>query len=313
MAPAAVGRSKSGLAVFAIAWAIARSALAGPPSPPGAALAGPPSTPPPSPPARSPPEAPLLEAPPSIPVVLSGALTYEAHARLVGLVSADRSYPLTGYCATGSGVAPVSIYGQTATARAGGAGVGVGARVGYLFRSVPEIGRGSSWWGLRAASGLDLDYLQLRSPAGIPPVAGALCERVQRWSHDVAYRAAPTLLAEVPLVLGVQAAFGGFEDGSTWRGVVLGIAWAPSLSLLFPSVADHGGSLRYLGAELTVDFASFELGGSSAGAVRAGGRSSTRDGRPSREAHLRVTASVSPAIDDDEPVIAKLGIGAVWY
>ena len=249
---AAMGRRGIALAIFAIAWASGRAANAGPPSPPRSPSQAPPAPPPP-------PRSPAPEVPASPPIALRGAMTFEAQAQLVGLVSADRAYPLTGYCSTGSGVAPVSIYGQTATARAGGAGAGVGARVGYLFRSVPAIGRGVSWWGLRAAGGLELDYLQLRAPAGIPPVAGALCAHVQRWSHDVAYRAAPTLLAQVPLALGVQTAFGGFED-RTWRGVVLGVAWAPSLTLLAPSVGDHGGGLRYLGPELTGDFAAFALG-----------------------------------------------------
>src|SRR5262249_52195642 len=130
-----------------------------------------------------------------------GALVYDARAHMALVVSPSRGLTLTGECATGTGLAPVSIYGLKATARGVGAGAGFGARVGYVYRWLPVPGRRSMWWGLRVASGVDIDALSYRAPTLMPPVSGQPCVDVQHSSYEVTFKTSPALMAQTPLDL----------------------------------------------------------------------------------------------------------------
>src|SRR5262249_20829486 len=156
-----------------------------------------------------------------------------------------------GNCATGTRIVPVSIYGQTATGRANGGGAGLGLRASAMYLSLPQPGRRSSWWALRAGGGVDLNLLHVAIPTGVPPVVGELCSQLQNETRDVHYDSSTVLFAQVPLTLGAHVGFGHFRDGSVWHGVVLGAAWTPSLAYVGASVDGDRGSVRFFGAEAT--------------------------------------------------------------
>lgn len=225
-----------------------------------------------------------------------GGATYELRAGITGAVLPRRRYLLTGSCATGSGVAPVSIYGQRASDRGHALGGGAGARVGYVYVPRLDPEEGASWWGGRATVGLDLHALYAHAPVGIAPVDGELCSRVVETRYSVDAARSPVLFVHIPVSLGVQLGLGRFEDETRWRGLVVGAAWAPSF-VSFVGATDFGRHLSLFGLELSVDFAT----------LRAGPEAR------SPEAQLRLSVTIVPPTDDTTFLMGALGFGAVWY
>lgn len=222
-------------------------------------------------------------------------LAYELRASLVGLVSAPRQYEASGSCATGSRLIPVSLYGQSASARVLGSGIGVGARAAYVYSGTPSPSTRFPVWALRAGGGIDLDYLYVHIPTGIPEVSGELCSTVQKRAPSVTRESGSMLLVQVPLQLGAQLGIGSFRPGPSWRGVIIGAAWAPSLTHLEPSAGERSTEVRFFGTEMTADLVTFE-----------------NEPGPTRP-HWRFSLFLSPPSRRNEALILKLGVGAAWY
>jgi hypothetical protein len=240
--------------------------------------------------------------PPSIPTMArdawrkrsGGGVTYEVRAAVATLGTPDRNFGVNGFCSTGGGIASASIYGQTARAGGLGFGGGVGGRLGYMYRSPFDPDGASSWWGLRAGMGLDIQAFHLHAPVGIRPLTGQLCSQVAKTSHVVQYEGSPIVVVQVPLNFGGHIAFGKLDD-SRWRGLVLGAAWAPSfvhIGLLSGMASSH---VNPLGLELTLDFSVLHAGAQ----------------RP--EPQIRVALSFAPQTDDSQPTSGALSLGIVWY
>ena len=225
------------------------------------------------------------------------ALNYEVRAQLTGVVFPTEEYRAVGTCATGTGVAPLSIYGRKGTGQGGGGGAGLGVRGGYMFMSLPPPESGSSWWALHAGAGLDLDVLYEQRPVGMLAVDGEPCAEAENRPPAVRHESATSLLARIPIRLGTQVGLGGFGDARTWRGVSLGIAWSPSLTYLSSPWGEPSLSFSYRGGELTLDLATLHA------------RSDTQP----RQAHLRVATFVLAPVAETDPLIATMSIGVVWY
>src|SRR5262249_12881547 len=136
------------------------------------------------------------------------------------------------------------------------------------------------------------NYLYASSPTGLPPVLGEPCTQVQNQQRELQYEGSSHLLVQVPFNFGVHVGIGEFHDRATWRGVVLGAAWSPSISYL-----DCGGSFRYLGAEVTIDFVTLT------GAVA----------KRAHESQLRIAVFFLPPSQSTDPILAMLSLGAVSY
>ncbi|MBX3261351.1 MAG: hypothetical protein KIS78_06555 [Labilithrix sp.] len=221
-------------------------------------------------------------------------LTYELRLNLSTIALPDRTFRVDGLCSTGTGTAPIAMYGQSARAGALGFGGGVGGRLGFMARSRLDPDGASSWWGFRASAGLDLHAYHLRAPVGIPEPAGELCSNVAKSSHAVGYESSVQLFASVPITVGGLVALGKLDD-ARWKGVVLGAAWSPSVSHfgVFSSMAR--AHMNPLGLELTVDLTVIHP-------VPA---------RP--EPHVRVAFFFAPQTGAAQPAIGTLSVGAVWY
>ncbi|MBX3190714.1 MAG: hypothetical protein KF819_27195 [Labilithrix sp.] len=224
-----------------------------------------------------------------------GGATFEVRGAITAMAMPSQTFGLTGSCATGGGVAPASIYGQTATAEERAGGVGVGGRVAYMHFLTLDPRASPRWWALRAGTGLDLHVLYANTPAGIPPIDGELCSTVSTRSHDVVFETSAFLVAQIPLHLGAHWGLGSFDD-MVWRGIVLGLAWAPSWTFLGPGSAARGGHLSFLAAEATVDFVALHA---------------LSERRPNP--HFRVAFSLTVPVEDRQLLIGTLGLGAVWY
>lgn len=216
---------------------------------------------------------------------------------LTGVILPRETFELRGQCATGSGFAPAEIYGQTADDRARGFGGGAGVRVSYMYMSRLDPTTGSrAWWGLRLGLGLDLHLVYADTPIGIAPQDGGLCSSLAKTSHPVEHAGRPLAIATIPLHLGGYVGLGSF-GGWSWRGAVLGVAWAPA-STHVGLFADAGWSrFNYLGFELTLDLVTLHA----------------RTPRDRPGAHTRISAFFAPPPDQTHPVVATLGVGATWY
>lgn len=226
-----------------------------------------------------------------------GGMTYELRVGVTGILLPAQRFGLTGECATGSGFAPASIYGQFASDSGRAAGGGVGGRLGYMYLSRPDPEATSSWWAMRFGAGLDLQVLHSQIPVGIKPVDGELCTRVARTTHEVETRSTTLVLAHVPLTFGAQLGLGGFEDGVVWRGIVLGVAWAPSYIQTWPWVGDASSYFNPLGVELTLDLTTLHATGK----------------KRSVEPQFRVSLFLAPSLDVTQPTVGMLGFGPTWY
>ncbi|MBX3215144.1 MAG: hypothetical protein KF850_24120 [Labilithrix sp.] len=225
----------------------------------------------------------------------SGAgLTYELRLNLSTIAPPDRTFGVGGLCSTGTGTAPIAMYGQSARAGATGFGGGAGGRIGFMARSRLDPDGASSWWGFRATAGLDLHAYHVRAPVGIAEPEGELCSNVAKRSHAVAYGSSMQLFASVPLTIGGLVALGKLDD-ARWKGVVLGAAWSPALYHFgaFSSMAST--RLNPLGLELSVDLTVLHA----------------EPARP--EPHIRVAFFFAPHTDATQSAIGTLSVGAVWY
>lgn len=224
-------------------------------------------------------------------------LTYELRANLVGTLSAPREYAPSGYCATGTGIADVSIYKQRARARAHGLGVGAGARGGYMYLSPPDPSSRYPLWALRAGGGVDLNYGYIHAPTGVDDIAGELCATVQKRAPSLNVDSGSMLIVQMPLQIGAHIGIGSLRDSNTWKGILVGAAWAPTLTHIEPSVGPRGTEFRWLGTELSVDFVTLEA----------------EPREKAHPAHFRIALFIAPPARRFEPLSLTLSFGAVWY
>lgn len=226
-----------------------------------------------------------------------GGLGYELRGGALVMIHPTETFATEGLCATGTGVTPASMYGGAPSGRAWAAGGAIGGRAAYVYAWRPQLGGQTTFWGARAATGLDLGELYLRAPRGPASFTGELCGRVAAKTAEVSYESRALFFVGVPLTLGGQVGFGGFHDTSVWRGVVLGLAWAPSYVYVKPSSEGGAGGFRLRGIEATADFTTFDARGTDRGPVP----------------HLRLAATLLAPSGDGEPFVALLGVGAAWY
>ncbi len=222
------------------------------------------------------------------------ALVYEVREQVDGALLPAHEYAVTGQCATGTGLAPGSVYAQGQTGRGAGLGAGIGGRAGYLLAMTPPAPGQSSWWGLRFVGGLDLGLLYGRVDTGLPDVSGQLCAQVESGGAKVQYRGSTIFLAQFSASFGAQVGFGGTSDSEGWHGLVLGAAIVPTLTYLNPWVADSSLGFSFLGTELTLDFATLASG-------------------TAQEDAKRVSLFLVLPPEDHGPMVATVSFGVVWH
>lgn len=221
-------------------------------------------------------------------------VTYEVRQQVIGALLPTHDFDVTGYCATGTGVAPASVYTHGGSGRGAGLGIGIGGRVGYDHVPKPPSVADSTFWAFRVAVGLDLDLLYARVPVGIGDLSGKLCARVKSDGAEVQMQGSSVLMARAASAVGVELGLKTGDDRGAWRGVVLGAAWAPAVTLIQPWTTGGDAAATFLGVELTLDFVTWRTGA----------------GPPPSE---RAAVVIALPTDDRGPAIVSLSFGVLWH
>lgn len=202
---------------------------------------------------------------------------YGAIGHVSGLLKKDVPFGCT--------VAPLAR-----TANENGVGGGIGARVGFTYLPIndPTVATGN-FMTFRGGVGLDADFFFARRPSGCDPSGGA----------TTTYSNQALMYLTVPLTLGFGYAGGHFVEKTAWRGVIVGVAYAPGAQF-WMDLKDTVGDGKFLfnpaGAEITVDIAKFDV---------------RNDTEPTMQ--IRLAAWALFPLDADRPGMLSLGVGAIWY
>ncbi len=184
---------------------------------------------------------------------------------------------------------------RTTTENIGGGGAGgVGIRGAYMYFALPDPSLGSSWHALRIGTGIDVNlgyWFTAASSATTTRTAKSDNHETQTTYRNGDWGAG--LMLNVPLTVGYQFGFGTFK-GSEWRGLALGVAYAPSLNVLLPKTYAATTAINLAAFEVSVDILDRPL-------LSTG-----------RVPHGKVFVYVLPPIGDS-PLVISIGGGAAWY
>lgn len=176
----------------------------------------------------------------------------------------------------------------------GGGGGGLGARFALLHLRLDDPSTGRRWTSLRLGTGVDVDLLYA-NPA-LPSVtttstSAANHETTTKYSAEVW---GANWLVTVPLTLGAQVGLGSYRAGE-WKGLALGLAWAPSWTLSKASGFSSTHTMNYAAFELSVDVLDRPM-------LSKG-----------RSWYGKVFGYVQPPIGEDKPLRVSVGGGIAWY
>jgi hypothetical protein len=215
-----------------------------------------------------------------------GIVSYALQAQASGILMPETSIP----CIAANGLPAPGAH--SCAGRGGGGGGGVGLRVAYLWLSLPDPESAShSWIAFKVGTGLDASFFTFQQPT-VWHCSGTSCS-----DGSADYAGGSSMNFAIPFQLGTQIGLGGFGDAAHWKGLVLGLSYAPSYSYTKPSQGDGSGSFNPAGFEVTFDTTSLEA----------------KLDEMAKQAHFRVTVFILPPVSSDLPLFGSLGFGAVWY
>jgi hypothetical protein len=211
--------------------------------------------------------------------------SYGVRAVLAGLMIPDVQYssqnPETGNLDVGK----TTTYGL---------GAGVGVTLSMMYLPMPDSrSDAKSWAAYRLGVGLDATGFYLRPPRGYTyKVVNGLVE-----SKDTKYDNKAYVFGVIPFQAGVHFGFGEYRLPTLWRGLVLGIAYSPSVLLWMDVDKDQDAiesRFNWAGVEASLDIAKIEVDSGS-------------------QPQIRLSALILPKVADDLPWYGSVGIGVVWY
>jgi hypothetical protein len=193
---------------------------------------------------------------PGLPTARADEVSYEVRAQLVGTFLPEHRFDADGKCATGTTLAPASLFVNGKSERGEALGVGLGARLVYRL---PADANGIWGIGLRAGAGFDLNVLYGSVPTGFKGLDAELCSRI-RDEAAIEYKQSTVLYGQVVGTLGVELAAWADAERPPSRAFVLTAAWAPAVGYLKPWVANGEWHASYVGTEVSLDMTSLAKG-----------------------------------------------------
>lgn len=213
-----------------------------------------------------------------------GLVSYEVKALITGILMPEQNLP----CTSPSGrFNPAGGVG-----RGGGGGGGAGGRVGFMYLAPPDPEGSNTWYAFKVSSGVDFSYFAFSQPT----IWRSSSER-DCLSGSAEYINTSLLSLNVPFPVGVHFGLGGFGSAERWRGLVLGLSYAPSITYTKPSEGDGTSTFNPAGFDISFDITSLEATLDSMAAA----------------AHFRINVFILPPVTKDTPLFGTLGLGAVWY
>lgn len=214
-------------------------------------------------------------------------ISYGAHAQATGLI-----IPKTAYL----GQNPETGQLEMGKATSYGVGLGLGLDLSLMYLPLPEPASGAtSFAAFRVGVRLDVSGLYVRPPEKYTYKLDSATGQVT--ARDTKYDNVAYVYGVLPFELGVHFGFGDFRLPTLWRGVVLGVAYAPAFifSLKVGEKENATDSVfNYGGFELSADITKLEVGKGS-------------------QPQVRLSALVLPRVNEDVPWLASFGVGAIWY
>ena len=183
------------------------------------------------------------------------------------------------------GVNPVIVKGS---ADAAGGGVGGGVRGGAIYLVPPNPDGYGFWYAGRVGVGLDVNVMTLKMPTGIDVTNP--CSSSTASSYI--FSSTSVTQMQIPFNIGGHIGLGKIKDNGKWKGVVLGLAWAPSITYFQASGGAGQTDFNATGFEFDIDVTSMEA--------------------LAKEAHFRLSGFVLPPVGS-LPLFVTVGVGAVWY
>jgi hypothetical protein len=211
--------------------------------------------------------------------------SYGVRAVLAGLMIPDVQY------ASGNPETGELDVGKTTTYGLGG---GVGVTLSMMYLPMPDSrSEAKSWAAFRLGVGLDATGFYQRPPAGY----SYKLENGVVVSKDTKYDNKAYIFGVIPFQAGVHFGFGEYRLPTLWRGLVLGIAYSPSVILWMDVDKDQDAiesRFNWAGVEVSLDIAKIEVDSGS-------------------QPQIRLSALLLPKVADDLPWYGSVGIGMVWY
>lgn len=212
--------------------------------------------------------------------------SYGVRAVLAGLLIPDVVYsdtnPVTGELEVGK----TTTYGI---------GAGVGVTLSMMYLPMPDSrSEAKSWAAFRLGVGLDATGFYMRPPKGYTYKVSSTGELSSR---DPNFDNKAYVFGVIPMQAGVHFGFGEYRLPTLWRGLVLGIAYSPSVMLWMDVDKDQDAiesRFNWAGFELSLDIAKIDVDSGS-------------------QPQIRLSALILPKVADDLPWYGSVGIGVVWY
>jgi hypothetical protein len=166
-----------------------------------------------------------------------------------------------------------------------GIGGGLGVHIEAVYLNLPDPSLGGGFWaGFRLGAGLDGHLLYSRKPTGYKGV-------------DVRYDDVFLLYPVASAHAGLYLAFGSFPGPTIWRGVVLGLAYAPAFEGGIEIGDRHfAHAFNPAGFEASIDVKRIDVADHAAAAPQ-----------------IRLVAHLLPPVRDELPWLISAGVGAAAF
>ncbi len=197
---------------------------------------------------------------------------------------------------------------DSGTANVLGIGGGPGLRLGLMYLPLPDPTTQIGFFtAFKLMVGADPGLAWVSEPVGFTYrgiIGQPLIREVERADYGI-------FSLQVPIQLGLAFGIGNYRTADQWRGLVLGLTYAPT----FVYFLEIGGEARsdnlfnYGGAEISLDVTKLRLKETEAGA----GSHSTVGSQLGTDPHMRFAVSFLPPIDSDFPMFLNASVGAAWY
>jgi hypothetical protein len=171
-----------------------------------------------------------------------------------------------------------------------GIGGGVGVRVGFIYMPIPDpTVTSGTFVAFRGGVGFDTDFFYARHENGLNADGSASHRNQALWVNSL------------PFELGIGIAGGHFIEKTSWKGVIVGVSYAPAVQFRMDLKNAFGEGKSWLGfnpagVQVSVDITKMDVKDDTNNSMQ-----------------IRLLAWGLLPMDVERPGFASIGVGAIWY